>query len=227
MYIKINRADDVDTGKIVTETTQQHDVTDNDLLQRYLDGEGEAFAALLKRYEPELYGFLVRFTGNAALAEDVFQDTFLQVYRSAALVDLDRPFRPWLFTVAANKARDALRKRKRHAAAPLDATVNSNGEESQNSYADLMASEIPSPDEISMNLETRQAVHTIVEQLPENLRMVLALSYFQELPHKEIAEILSVPVGTVKSRMHKAIQLFATKWKAWLQEQNRHNGSKN
>ncbi len=212
---------------MVTKTQSENEVSDNDLLRRYLDGEGKAFAALLKRYQPELYGFLVRFTGNAALAEDIFQDTFLQVYQSAALIDLDRPFRPWLFTVAANKARDALRKRKRHNAAPLDAVVKSDGEESQTSYADLMTAEIPSPEEISMNLETRQAVHNIVEQLPDNLRMVLVLSYFQDLPHKEIAEIASVPVGTVKSRLHKAIQLFATKWQAWLLEQDGHDRSKN
>lgn len=212
---------------MVTKTSQQHEVSDNDLLRRYIDGEGDAFAALLRRYEPELYGFLIRFTGNAALAEDVFQETFLQVYRSIGLIDLDRPFRPWLFTVAANKARDALRKRKRHTAAPLDAAVKSNGEEPQISYVDLMVSEIPSPEEISMNLETRQAVQNTVEQLPENLRAVLVLSYFQKLPHKEIAEILSVPIGTVKSRIHKAIKSFATKWHTWARKQDRDDRSDN
>ncbi len=204
-------------------TEQKHDISDTDLLRRFLDGEQEAFAALLGRYQQMLYGFLVRFTGNAALAEDVFQETFLQVYQSAAMVDLDRPLRPWLFTVAANKARDALRKRKRQSAAPLDAAVGSADNGEQGSYIDLLASEISSPDEISMNLETRQAVQSIVDELPENMRMVLILSYFEELPHKEIAEILSVPLGTVKSRMHNAVKQFATKWSAWMQKQNRYN----
>jgi len=200
---------------MTTQTAQQHEVSDNDLLRRYLDGEAGAFAALLGRYQQPLYGFLMRFTGNGALAEDVFQDTFLQVYRSASTVDPARPFRPWLFTVAANKARDALRRQKRHTTTSLDAPVASANQDSQSIYIDLMKSEIPSPDEISMNLETRQAVQSIVEQLPDNAREVLSLSYFQELPHKEIAEILALPMGTVKSRMHKAVKLFAAKWQAW------------
>lgn len=206
---------------MITKTRRQHEVSDGDLLRRYLAGQADAFATLLRRYQQELYGFLVRFTGNAALAEDVFQETFLQVHQSAATVDLSRPFRPWLFTVAANKARDALRKQKRHSAAPLDAAIKTDGDDQQGSYIDLLRSEISSPEEISMNLETRRAVQSIVEQLPENLRLVLVLSYFQELPHKEIAQILSVPIGTVKSRMHNAIKQFAAKWNAWLQEQNR------
>jgi len=206
---------------MATQTIQQHEVSDNELLRRYLDGEAGAFAALLGRYQQSLYGFLVRFTGNGALAEDVFQDTFLQVYRSASTVDHARPFRPWLFTVAANKARDALRRQKRHTAASLDAPVASANQDSQGSYVDLIKSEVPSPDEISMNLETRQAVQSIVEQLPDNAREVLSLSYFQELPHKEIAEILALPLGTVKSRMHKAVKLFAAKWQIWAGGQGR------
>ena len=205
---------------LVSPAARRRDVTDGQLLQRYLDGESEAFGTLVRRYEKPLYGFLSRFCGDGALAEDVFQETFLQVYRSAGMFDADRPFRPWLFTVAANKARDAMRKRGRRSEAPLDAPVG-NGQGRPTTFADLLASEMPSPDEISVNQETRRDVQALVQELPEHLREVLALSYFKELPHKEIAEILDVPVGTVKSRLHAAVRAFAEKWKIYAAKQHR------
>jgi RNA polymerase sigma-70 factor (ECF subfamily) len=197
-------------------------ISDNGLFRRFLDGEQEAFAALVRRYERELYGYLVRFTGDKALADDVFQDTFLQVYQSAGLFDTGRPFRPWLYTVASNKARDALRKIGRHPTAPLDAPVpGADGREG--TYADLMPANIPTPDEAFMNLQTRQAVQSMVRELPETLREVLILSYFQELPHKDISDALSIPVGTVKSRLHNAVRLFAEKWKAYAAKESHHD----
>jgi RNA polymerase sigma-70 factor, ECF subfamily len=187
--------------------------SDNDLLRCYLDGQEEAFATIVKRYRRELYNFLVRFTGDAALAEDVFQETFLQLHVSAATFDLDRRLKPWMFTIAANKARDAMRSRWRKRAAPLDATMGGENEDGS-SYADLMPSDIPAPDEAMLNSETRQAVQNIVNDMPESLRVVLLMSYFHEFPYKEIAEMLDVPLGTIKSRLHAAIKLFAKKWKA-------------
>ena len=206
----------------INTTIEGTEVSDPLLIQHFLDGNSEAFSALVKRYQHDLYAFLSRFLGDAVLAEDVFQETFLQVYQSAPMFDTTRNFRPWLFTVAANKARDALRSRKRRSAAPLDATVTGT-HDTKKTYATLIPSEIPSPDEISMNLETQQSVKTIIDQLPENYRIVLILSYFQEIPHKDIAEILDVPVGTVKSRLHGAVGLFAQKWKAWVAEETGHS----
>ena len=210
----------------INTTIKETQVSDSMLLQQFLDGNSEAFSALVERYQHNLYTFLARFVGDTALAEDVFQETFLQVYQSAPMFDMTRQFRPWLFTVAANKARDALRSRKRRSAAPLDATI-SGTQDTKNTYAALLPSEIPSPDEISMNLEMRQSVQAIIDQLPENYRIVLILSYFQEIPHKDIAEILGVPVGTVKSRLHGAVGLFAQKWKAWVAKETGHNHTEN
>ena len=195
------------------------DVSDNVLFQRFQAGEQEAFAALVSRYQRELFGYLARFTGDAMLADDIFQETFLQVYQSAALFDSDRPFRPWLYTVASNKARDALRKVGRHTTAPLDAVVPGNAGR-DGTYADVMPANIPTPDEALMNLQTRQAVQSMVKEMPDGLREVLILSYFQELPHKDIAETLSIPVGTVKSRLHNAVRLFAEKWKIYAAKQS-------
>ncbi len=190
-------------------------VSDTELLQRHLDGDEEAFATLVNRYRRELYNFLARFTGDAALAEDVFQEAFLQLHISAATFDPSRRLKPWLFTIAANKARDAMRKAYRRQAAPLDATIGGAGSEQTATYADLMPADVPAPDEAILNLETREAVQKIISGMPENLRTVLLLSYFNEFAYKEIAEILDVPLGTVKSRLHAAVGHFAKQWKAF------------
>lgn len=196
---------------------------DRELLQRHLAGEEAALATLIERYQVELFNFLARFTGNTELAEDIFQDTFLQLHLSAATFDMDRRLKPWLFTIAANKARDALRKKSRRPALPLDAEVSS-GTEGNTTYAELIPSNIPSPDENILNLETRQAVQRVVQEMPENLRTVLLLNYFQEFPYQEIAEMLNLPLGTVKSRLHTAVKQFAQRWKA-ISERNGHDES--
>jgi len=197
-------------------------VSDTELLQRHLDGDPEAFGALVRRYHRELFNFLVRFTGDVALAEDVFQDAFLQLHISAATFDMSRRLKPWLFTIAANKARDAMRKSYRRRAASLDATVIGSGSQ-ETTYAELMPADVPAPGESLVNLETRQAVQNVIRQMPESLRTVLLLSYFNEFPYKEIAEILDVPLGTVKSRLHAAVRYFAKQWKA-LADRSRRGG---
>jgi RNA polymerase sigma-70 factor (ECF subfamily) len=196
----------------VIQTLTANEPSDSELLQRHIKGDANAFTLLVNRYRRELYNFLVRFTGDANLAEDVFQETFLQLHLAAATFDLQRRLKPWLFTIAANKGRDAMRSRQRRQAAPLDAAMGSDGD--GGSYLDLMPADIPAPDQSLQNQETRQAVEKIVDEMPDNLRAVLLLGYFEEFPYREIAEILDVPLGTVKSRLHAAVIHFAKRWKA-------------
>ena len=189
------------------------ELKDTELLERHLGGDQQAFATLMERYRVELFNFLARFIGDATLADDVFQETFLQLHLSAATFDLERNLKPWLFTIAANKARDALRTRGRRHAVPLDAAI-AGSENGRTSYGDLIPANIPQPDESMLNLETRQAVETIVKEMPENLRTILLLNYFHEFSYKDIADMLDVPLGTVKSRLHAAVRHFAKRWKA-------------
>jgi RNA polymerase sigma-70 factor (ECF subfamily) len=187
-------------------------VSDGELLDRYRRGERRAFDTLVERYHRELFNFLFHLTRDATIAEDAFQETFLQVHRSAAAFDATRPFKPWLFTIAANKARDSLRQRIRQQAAPLDASVAGNDQGS--TYAELMPSDIPPPDTALTNFQTRQAVDSIVAGMPEPLRVVLLLCYFEEMPYQEVADALDIPLGTVKSRLHAAVKYFAQQWRA-------------
>src|ERR1700709_1114676 len=112
--------------------------TDEVLLSRYRDeGRTADCASLVHRYERELYRYLVRYTGDAALAEDVFQNTFLQVHLKRGLYEEGRPFRPWLYSIATHQAVDALRKVGRHPTVSLDRRVASSGESDPGSLVDL------------------------------------------------------------------------------------------
>ena len=185
-------------------------VPDEALLRRHLDGDRTAFGSLVRRYERELFHFLVRFLGDRAAAEDTFQEAFLQVHQSAATFDLSRRFRPWLFTIAANKGRDLLRSRSRHPASPLDASPD--GFDGEGQYIDLLQAAIGLPDEPAQREELKRMVQRTIQDLSPNLREVLLLGYFHEFPYKQIAEMLKIPVGTVKSRLHSAVGSFAAKW---------------
>jgi RNA polymerase sigma-70 factor (ECF subfamily) len=186
--------------------------SDEQLLQAYRQGDKPSFAALVSRYQRELYHFLVRFLGNRAAAEDVFQETFLQVHQSADAFDPQRRFKPWLFTIAANKARDLIRANARRPTNPLQASIG--GDEEGGEFIDLMQATGETPDEPLAREEMQNKVQQVVGNMPEHLREILVLSYFNTFPYRQIADILGIPLGTVKSRLHAAVATFADKWKA-------------
>jgi len=186
--------------------------TDEQLLAAYRVGDVASFADLVDRYQRELFHFLVRFVGDRAAAEDVFQEAFLQVHQSAEQFDLQRRFRPWLFTIAANKARDLIRSQARRPTSPLQASINSNDDDS-GEYLDLMSAASAMPHDALERRELQMAVQNTVMAMPEHLREILLLSYFHQFPYKQISEILEIPLGTVKSRLHAAVAFFADRWR--------------
>ena len=189
------------------------DMTDEGLLESYRKGNRADFTRLVERYQRELFHFLVRFLGDRAAAEDVFQETFLQVHQAADQFDLQRRFRPWLFTIAANKARDLMRSQARRPANPLQATI-SPGDEESGQFIDLMASVTQAPGARLEREEMQRLVHDTVMSMPDHLREILLLSYFHQFPYKQISDILNIPLGTVKSRLHAAVAHFADRWRA-------------
>ena len=94
--------------------------SDEELLASFRRGQREAFGVLVRRYERELYGYLRRYLGDASLADDVFQNTFLQLFTKIGKYEAGRPVRPWLYTIATHQAIDALRRNGRHQALSLD-----------------------------------------------------------------------------------------------------------
>ncbi len=191
--------------------------TDAQLLQKHRSGDRDAFAELIDRYRPELFHFLMRFTGDHAAADDLFQETFLQVHSSSGTFDTTRSFRPWLFTIAANKARDRIRKEKRRKAASLSAPID-QGSEASTSFVDLLEADLPMPSDGVEETETKERVRQAIEQLPDHQREVLLLAYFHQFAYKQIAEMLQIPLGTVKSRLHAAVAAFAQIWKGQFEQ---------
>lgn len=191
--------------------------SDEQLLAEHLEGVTGAFDCLVARYTGELYGFLCRFVADRNVADDLVQETFVQVHLAAGSFDLERSFRPWLYTIAANKARDHLRSSGRRQHYSLD----SGGREQDAPTPSQMleATERP-PAELADAEERKAAVRKLVSRMPEHLRLILMLGYFQQLPYAEIATILDIPVGTVKSRLHAAVNYFARLW------QGRQNASR-
>jgi len=186
--------------------------TDEQLISDYVGGDREAIRELIERYRNEVLHFLIRFLGQRAAADDVFQETFVQVHLSAHTFDADRRFRPWLFTIAANKARDFHRKHGRNAPMSLSATVSGDGEGS--AFVDLLDADLPTPDSPVLDAERSRLVRSVVDSLPVPLREILLLSYFHKLSYSQIADTLNIPLGTVKSRLHTAVAAFAQAWKA-------------
>ena len=184
--------------------------SDEKLLADHLDGESGAFDCLVARYSRELYGFLCRFVTDTNAAEDIIQDAFIQVHLAACSFDGSRSFRPWLYTIAANKARDYLRSRGRRRHYSLD-SYGSNDDGPAPSQI-IEAEDKPLPEVIDRE-ERKSAVRRQIEHMPEHLKLILTLGYFQQLPYAEIAEILDIPVGTVKSRLHAAVNCFAKLWR--------------
>lgn len=187
--------------------------TDEALLVAYREGDHDAFVTLVERYRTDLMSFLVRFLGSQAAAEDVFQDAFLQIHLAADSFDADRRFKPWLYTIAANKGRDAHRRRKRRAAVSLSTPIGqSEGREA--TMVDLLQCEPTASDENLLNEERQLLVKQVVDGMPAHYREILLLSYFQRLSYNQIADSLNIPLGTVKSRLHAAVANFAAAWKA-------------
>ncbi len=200
--------------------TRVNSLTDEQLLTQYREtGDRDLFAQLVSRYERELYSYLHRYTGNAEMAEDAFQGTFLQVHLKCDQFQPGRTVRPWLYAIATNQAIDAQRRNRRHRIASLDQNHGSHDSES-GSLMDMLVSDEPDPHEQVDAREHEQWVRDAIAELPEHLRAVIAMVYFQGLKYREAAEALSIPVGTVKSRMHAAVSKLNEAWQASQAERN-------
>ena len=144
--------------------------SDEDLFARARAGEEPAFAALVHRYERELYGYLRRYLGDATLADDVFQNTFLQLHFKRDQYEAGRPIRPWLYTIATHQAIDAMRRAGRHPTVSLEQQTGDDGSGESQRLLGLLEAGGPAPLDRVSSEEARDLVRQSVENLPEFLR---------------------------------------------------------
>lgn len=186
-------------------------MSDKELLTRYTAGEEEAFEELVSRYKDSLYGFLRRFLSRPDMVEDVFQETFMQLFVSRDTFDVSRPLRPWLFTIAANKAKDALRRMQHQESAYLGDMFDSDEQTIEDALS-TFEHDSRMPYDNLIRDETAESVKKVIAKMPVKLREIILLAYFHKFSYAEISKVLGIPVGTVKSRLHTAVGRFAEDW---------------
>jgi len=187
--------------------------SDEDLIRRFrVDQDESAFELLVHRYEQELFSYLRRYLGNAEMAEDVFQAAFLQVYLKKEGFEEGRRFRPWLYTIATNQAIDAQRRNRRHRMVSLD--QRAGGDDDVGALVEMLSGRDQTADDQMAGEEAREWVRTAVNDLPETLKATLLLVYHQGMKYREAADVLGIPVGTVKSRLHSALLKLNESWQA-------------
>ncbi len=187
------------------------ELSDNELLERYSVGDESAFRELVVRYKNSLYSFLRMFLYRDDHIEDVFQETFLQLFASLRLFDMSRPLRPWLFMIAANKAKDAIRKLQQIHETPF-VMLEDSEESSFEDFFNSVTSDNSTPPVKLEKSEYALLVREIISIMPDSYREILLLAYFNGFTYKEMADILHIPVGTVKSRLNSAVGNFAKLW---------------
>lgn len=180
--------------------------SDEDLVRRLERGDAQSLRQLMERYRGPLHGYLCRMLGSSDDAEDLFQDTWMRVMRHAGKFDGKRAFRPWVYAIATNLARNAFRSRGYRETVPLD-RPDPDGDGS--ALVTQLAGRAGAPGEAAEREESAQVVRAAVDDLPEKGRAAVVLFYYQGLSYDEIADALEIPVGTVKSRIHNAMARLA------------------
>ena len=177
------------------------------LVQRCKDGDIGAFDELVRRYEKRVFGFAYRLAGNQDDASDVTQEAFIRVFNSIHTFRGDAVFTTWIYRIVTNVYLDERKKSKSHRQTSLDDYI----ELDENAVTRQIEDEGPTPDEIVETKERDRVVQEAVSSLPEYQRVIVVLYHMQSRSYEEIAEILHLPIGTVKSRLNRARLALAEK----------------
>lgn len=168
------------------------------IVKRAQKGDRLAFAELVELYKDKLYNLGYRMLGNPQEAEDVAQEAFLRAFSHLSSYNANHKFSTWIYRIATNLCIDRMRKKK--ADYSLDAEVE--GLEDSDLYSRIAAPGL-TPEEEAVRTETQEEIQRAIEALPENYRAAVVLKYLHDMSLQEIADILDVPVSTVKTRIHR------------------------
>lgn len=174
--------------------------TDETLLARIAGGDRDAFARLFAAYAGRVKSYLLRLGAPAAAAEDLAQDAMVAIWRRAASFDATKAkASTWIFVIARNAWIDKLRREKTELAYRSSLLVSEESDDE-------------APDDAAVRGQAEEQVAAAMATLSEEQRQVVQLSFFEDRPHSEIAEHLSLPLGTVKSRLRLALMKLRTHW---------------
>jgi RNA polymerase sigma-70 factor (ECF subfamily) len=181
-------------------------------MERLAAGHDAALNDLMARHAPPLFHFLCRMLGNEDDANDLAQETFVRVFRARAGFRASEKFSTWLYTIAANLARNHFRWRSRHPNVSLEAETG----ESEQTLGGTLPADGPAPNEQAQAAEQAAAVRVAVGRLPEDLRAAIVLCEWEERSVAEAAVILETTPKAVESRLYRARQILRERLKSWL-----------
>ena len=173
---------------------------DSILLQEFLlSGDSAAYAAIVEKYHRPVYWLSYKFTHNSEDAQDVAQETFVRAYESL-MKNSEREIllKPWLMTICVNLCRNLAKKKKNFNFSDLER------EEEDDSFVDRVQGKELNPREKAAQVEVTEEVQTAVQKLPKKYQVVVELRYLQDLSYEEIAEVLRIPLNTVKVHLNRA-----------------------
>ena len=181
-------------------------------MERLIAGQDTALNDLMERHATPAFRFLCRMVGNEDDASDLAQETFVRVFKARDSFRTNEKFSTWLYTIAANLARNHFRWRSRHPNISLEMEIA----ETQQTLGSALPSDAPAPDEQALAAERAAAVRQAVGQLPEDLRGAIVLCEWEELSMAEAAKILETTPKAVESRLYRARQILREQLKNWL-----------
>ena len=184
--------------------TRDYTPTDEELIARVLAGDETSYGTLVARYQDYVYTIAVRIVGSDEDAEDIAQEAFVRAYRALPRFRGDSKFSSWLYRIATNRALTHLKRRRRRA----DTVDIESGSHVEAVVIDDGRSEETSPELRVRDEEFRRAVRAAVLELPEQYRVVVTLFYLEERSYKEVVATLGIPMGTLKTHLHRARALL-------------------
>ncbi len=190
----------------------ESDALDRADMARLIAGHDAALNCLMERHAGALFGFLCRFVGDEAAANDLAQETFVRVYQHRGDFKPTLSFSTWLFTIGGNLARNHLRARARRPEVPLE----TSDMDDRPSVADRLPAVGDTPDEHAQRTEKQAAVRDAVAHLPDDLREAIVLCELEDRSVAEAASILATTVKAVESRLYRARQQLRTSLSRWL-----------
>lgn len=177
---------------------------DAELVRLVKNGQADAFAVLIGRYERQVYNLALRYSGDVTEAFDLAQEAFLRAHQALASFRGDARFSTWLYRIATNVCLDELRRRRNRPELTLDEPLLTSDGEAERQIAD----DSPGPEQRLEQSELAEVVQREIASLSEEYRAVIVLRDLQDLTYEEISDILGVSLGTVKSRLHRARALL-------------------
>lgn len=173
--------------------------SDAEVIERCLRGEVEPFSLLVERYRDRVYNLALRLLERTDDALDVSQETFIRAYGALSGFDAERPLAPWLFRIATNLCIGVLRKRRPEVS--FETLEENELAAPGGAYPGRREGD---PELSALRVVRDEEIRNAVRRLPEPYRTVVVLRYHDELTHEEIAAVLEIPIGTVKTHLHRA-----------------------